>query len=80
MVHHDTETYFLVTWIEATDGEVLYDVVNCKSVVPPECSNVLDVTEGTVCRVAYTDGQYYKAKILNIGKFFVFFSYIIASY
>ena len=32
-----------------------------KSVVPPEDTNILEVSAGTVCRVAYS-GQYYKAR------------------
>ena len=37
-------TYFLRTWLEGTDGED--NVVNAKTVVPPEDSGILDVTAG----------------------------------
>ena len=46
----------------------MYDVVSAKTVVPPEDSGILDVTTGMICRVSYTDGCYYKAKIVDKGK------------
>ena len=46
----------------------MYDVVNAsKTVVPPEDSGILDVVAGMTCRVSYTDGCYYKAKIVDKG-------------
>ena len=48
------------------------DVVNAKTVVPPEDSGILDVTAEMICRVFYTDGCYYKAKIVDKGKLCIF--------
>ena len=58
-------TYFLITWLEGTDG-----VVSAKTVVPPEDSGILDVTAGMICRVFFTDGCYYRARIVDKGEIF----------
>ena len=50
------------------DGD-MYDVVSSKMVVSPDEINILEVTLGTVCKVAF-DGSYYKAKVLEIGEWF----------
>ena len=48
----------------------MYDVVNAKTVVPPEDSGILDVTAGMICRVSFTNGYYYRARIVDKGKKF----------
>lgn len=68
VTHYTIETYFLITWLEGTDEEKLYDIVQAKTVVPPEGSGILDVKAGMTCRVSYTDGCYYKAKVVDVGK------------
>ena len=62
--------FFFVNWLEDEQKD-LCDVVPSKSVVPPENINIADVNPGTVCRVAYS-GQFYKAKVLQCGKFLSF--------
>ena len=57
--------------MEGTDGETMNDVINAKAVVPPEGTDILDVGVGMICRVSYTDGRYYKAKVVNVGKFYI---------
>ena len=68
ITHYTIETYFLITWLEGTGGEKLYDIVQAKTVVPPEDSGILDVKAGMTCRVSYTDGCYYKANVVDVGK------------
>ena len=36
--------------------------------VPPENKNILDITAGTICRVAYS-GEFYRAKIIECGTY-----------
>ena len=60
------DTYFLINWLDDPEGDDLYDVVNSKLVVPPDDVDILGVTPGTICKVAY-GGSYYKAKVLQIG-------------
>lgn len=52
-----------MNWLDDID---LYDVVPSKLVVPPEDTNILEVSPGTVCRVAYS-GQFYKARVIECG-------------
>ena len=47
----------------------MFDVVNAKTVVPPEDSGILDITAGMTCRVFYIDGCYYKANILEVRRY-----------
>ena len=54
-----------MNWLDDLD---LHDVVQAKNVVPPEGEQILDVKDGTECRVSYTDGQFYRAKIVGRGK------------
>lgn len=71
--------YLLITWLEGTDGETMYDVINAKTVVPPEDSGILDVAAGMIGRISYTDGCYYKAKIVDKGNWLIYtlrFSYM----
>lgn len=56
--------FFLVNWLDEEDD--VFDVVPSKSVVPPENKNILDITAGTICRVAYS-GEFYRAKIIECG-------------
>ena len=61
------ETYFLVNWMDDPEGDDMYDVVSSKMVVPPDEIDILDVTPGAVCKVAF-HGSYYKAKVLEVGE------------
>ena len=38
-----------------------------KMVVPPDEMDILQITLGTVCKVAF-GGSYYKAKMLEVGE------------
>ena len=58
--------FFLVNWLDEEDD--VFDVVPSKSVVPPENKNILDITAGTICRVAYS-GEFYRAKIIECGTY-----------
>ena len=51
------DTYFLVNWLDDPEGDDLYDVVNSKVVVPPDDLDILGVTPGTICEVAYSGCQ-----------------------
>ena len=49
------------------EGDDMYDVVSSKMVVPPDEMDILEVTPGTVCKVAF-GGSFYKAKMLEVGE------------
>ena len=56
-----------MNWIDDPEGDDMYDVVNSKMVVPPDEVDILEVTSGTFCKVAF-GGSYYKAKVLEVGE------------
>ena len=59
------DTYFLINWLDDPEGD---DMVNSKGVVPAGDVDILEVTPGTICKVAYS-GCFYKAKVLQIGTY-----------
>ena len=58
------DLYFLVNWVGENDK---MDVVAAKEVVPPEDTDILDVSAGMICRVSYSS-KFYAARVMKSGK------------
>jgi len=53
-----------VNWVGEKD---LTDVVAAKDVVPPEDTDILDVSAGMICRVSFSS-KFYAARVVKSGK------------
>jgi len=65
-LHTIADKFFVIKWSGCHDD--LFDVMPAKSVVPPEGVDILQLQPGSPCQAAY-EGQYYKAKVIETGKF-----------
>ena len=60
-----TDLFFFVEWIEEHD--TMYDVIQAKTILPPDDQDILDVKPGVVCWTS-NEGRFYKVKIVARGK------------